>query len=131
MFFAALDPQTGNLEYAGIAQQAHILRCDGSVTLLKSTSTPLGVFADHPPQCAPRTHLRPGDVYVAVTDGIVEAKSPAGEQFGQDRMLGVLMEHRERSAAEMIDALNQSWRSFCGSAPATDDLTVVILRRTA
>ena len=30
-----------------------------------------------------------------------------------------------------MDALNQSLRSFCGSAPVTDDLTVVIVRRTA
>jgi phosphoserine phosphatase RsbU/P len=131
MFFAALDPPTGALEYAGAAQQAHILRRDGSVMVLKSTSTPLGVFADHPPRCSPCTDLRPGDVFVAVTDGIIEAKSPAGEQFGQDRMISVLLAHRNRSATEMMDALNQSFRSFCASAPAIDDLTVVIVRRTA
>ncbi|HUE15695.1 MAG TPA: PP2C family protein-serine/threonine phosphatase [Planctomycetaceae bacterium] len=130
MFFAALDPQTGALEYAGAAQQAHLIRGDGTVTVLKSTSTPLGVFADHPPLCAPRAAMHAGDVFVAVTDGVVEAKSPAGEQFGQDRMLSVLRENRKCSTAEMMDALNQSFRSFCGSAPVIDDLTVVILRRT-
>jgi len=130
MFFAALEPQTGVLEYAGAAQQAHILRGDGTVTVLKSTSTPLGVFADHPPLCSPLATLHAGDVLVAVTDGIIEAKSPAGEQFGQDRMLSVLRDHRECSTAEMMHALNHSFASFCGSAPVTDDLTVVLLRRT-
>jgi serine phosphatase RsbU (regulator of sigma subunit) len=45
-------------------------------------------------------------------------------------MLSVLRENRKCSTAEMMDALNQSFRSFCGSAPVIDDLTVVILRRT-
>lgn len=130
MFFAALDPATGGLEYAGAAQQAFILRRDGTVTILKSTSTPLGVFADHPPRCAPRAALAVGDVFVAATDGVVEAKSPAGEQFGHDRMVTVLREHRHRNTAQMMEALNHSFRSFCGTAPVIDDLTVVIVRRS-
>ena len=131
MFFAALDPRTGALEYAGAAQQAFILRCDGTVSILKSTSTPLGVFADHPPRCAPPTTLEVGDVFVAVTDGIIEAKSAAGEQFGHDRLVSVLRDHRHRLAVDMMNVLNHSFRSFCGTAPVIDDLTVVIVRRTA
>ena len=130
MFFAALESQTGALEYAGAAQQAFILRAGGTVTILKSTSTPLGVFADHPPRCAPAAMLEPGDVFVASTDGFVEAKSPAGEQFGQDRLVAVLRDCRHRSSAEMMEALNHCFWSFCGSAPVADDLTVVIVRRT-
>ena len=130
MFFAALDPPTGALEYAGAAQQAFILRADGTVTVLKSTSTPLGVFADHPPRCAPHASIEVGDVFVSATDGVVEAKSPSGEQFGQDRVISVLRENRNRSTAEMMDALNQSFWAFCGSAPVTDDMTTVIVRRT-
>jgi sigma-B regulation protein RsbU (phosphoserine phosphatase) len=130
MFFAALDAPTGALEYAGAAQQAFILRAGGTVTILKSTSTPLGVFADHPPRCGPGAVLEAGDVFVAPTDGFVEAKSPAGEQFGQDRLIAVLRDCRHRTSAEMLDALNHCFRSFCGTAPVADDLTVVILRRT-
>ena len=66
-----------------------------------------------------------------MTDGIIEAKSPAGEQFGQDRLSASCESISDRSTAEMMDALNQSFRSFCGSAPVTDDLTVVIVCRTA
>lgn len=130
MFFAALEPRTGSLEYAGAAQQAFIVRAPGTVTILKSTSTPLGVFADHPPRCAPCAMLEVGDVFVASTDGVVEAKSPAGEQFGQDRLINVLRDNRDRSSGEMMDALNRSFWSFCGTAPVADDLTVVIVRRT-
>jgi sigma-B regulation protein RsbU (phosphoserine phosphatase) len=130
MFFAALNPQTSALEYAGAAQQAHLIRADGSVTVLCSTSTPLGVFADHPPRCSPPVTLLPGDMFVALTDGYIEAKSPSGEQFGNDRMLSLILENRKRPSHEILDVLKRTVRIFCGSGVPADDLTAVIVRRT-
>ncbi|HEV8071580.1 MAG TPA: PP2C family protein-serine/threonine phosphatase [Planctomycetaceae bacterium] len=130
MFFAALDPQTSALEFAGAAQQAHIVRHDGSVTVLRSTSTPLGVFADHPPRCSPVVTLMPGDAFVALTDGYIEARSPAGQQFGNDRMLAVIRENRGRPASEILEELKEAVQVFCGTGAPTDDLTAVIVRRT-
>ena len=131
MFFAALNPQTSVLEFAGAAQQAHIVRQDGSVTVLRSTSTPLGVFADHPPRCSPTVTLFPGDAFVALTDGYVEARSPTGEQFGNERMLSVMRENRGRPAREILEELKEAVRVFCGSGAPADDLTAVVVRRTA
>jgi sigma-B regulation protein RsbU (phosphoserine phosphatase) len=131
MFFAALNPQTAALEFAGAAQQAHVMHRDGSVTVLRSTSTPLGVFADHPPRCSPSISLLPGDLLIALTDGYVEAKSPAGEQFGTERMLGIIREHRTRPASAIIDVLKAAVHTFSDSPGQADDLTAVIVRRTA
>jgi serine phosphatase RsbU (regulator of sigma subunit) len=130
MFFAALNPQTGAIEYAGAAQQAHLVHQDGSVTVLRSTSTPLGVFADHPPLCSSPITLAAGELLVVLTDGYVEAKSPAGEQFGNERMLAIIREHRTSPASEIIQALDGAVARFCGSSPPTDDLTAVVVRRT-
>src|ERR1700722_11138792 len=130
MFFAALNPQTGAIEYAGAAQQAHIIHQDGSVSILRSTSTPLGVFADHPPLCPSPITLASGELLVVLTDGYVEAKSPAGEQFGNERMLAIIREHRTRPATAIIQALDAAVERFCGSSPPTDDLTAVVVRRT-
>jgi serine phosphatase RsbU (regulator of sigma subunit) len=129
MFFAALDPNTSTLEFAGAAQQAHLLRQDGSIVVLRSTSTPLGVFSDHPPRCSPVVTLLPGDIFVALTDGYVEAKSPAGEQFGNNRMLSIIRENRGRPSSEILQVLEASVRGFCGSAAPADDLTAVVVRR--
>jgi phosphoserine phosphatase RsbU/P len=131
MFFAALDSQTSAIEFAGAAQQAHIVRHDGSVTLLRSTSPPLGVFSDHPPRCSPVVTLLPGDAFVALTDGYVEARSRAGQQFGNERMLAVIRENRGRPASEILEELKECVRVFCGSGAPADDLTAVIVRRTA
>jgi hypothetical protein len=125
MFFAALNPETSAMEYAGAAQQAHLIRQDGTVIVLRSTSTPLGVFADHPPRCSPM----PGDLFVALTDGYIEARSPSGEQFGNDRMLSIIRENQGRPAKEILESLERTVRGFCGTAAPTDDLTAVIVRR--
>ncbi len=130
MFFAALNPKTSAMEYAGAAQQAHLIRQDGTVIVLRSTSTPLGVFADHPPRCSPIVTLMPGDLFVALTDGYIEARSLSGEQFGNDRMLSIIRENQGRPAKEILDLLERTVRAFCGTTAPADDLTAVIVRRT-
>ncbi len=68
---------------------------------------------------------------MALTDGYVEAKSPGGEQFGNERMLAIIREHRTRPASAIIQALDEAVAHFCGSSPPADDLTAVVVRRTA
>jgi sigma-B regulation protein RsbU (phosphoserine phosphatase) len=73
----------------------------------------------------------PGDLLIALTDGYVEAKSPAGVQFGTERMLGIIREHRTRPASAIIEVLKDAVHTFSGSCGQADDLTAVIVRRTA
>ena len=72
----------------------------------------------------------PGDAFVALTDGYIEARSPAGQQFGNDRMLAVIRENRGRPASEILEELKEAVQVFCGTGAPTDDLTAVIVRRT-
>ena len=53
------------------------------------------------PRCGPSAVLERGDVFVAPTDGFVEAKSPAGEQFGQDV--------RHDLSAARVAELGEAW----------------------
>jgi hypothetical protein len=129
LFFGALDPQTATIEYAGAGQQAHIVRADGSLTVLTSTSTPLGVFADHPPRLGEPATLGPGDVLIAVTDGIVEARNAAGEQFGQERLVATVRMESGRSSRQTIDSVMSAVQAFCKPLVPEDDLTVVVVRK--
>jgi phosphoserine phosphatase RsbU/P len=71
----------------------------------------------------------PGDIFVALTDGYTEARSPTGEQFGNDRMLSIIRDNQRRPASEILESLKRAVRLFCGSGAPTDDLTAVIVRR--
>ena len=72
--------------------------------------------------------LDPGDTLVVFSDGISEAQNPAGEDYGEDRLLACLEANRGASPVEMRDALLASVRSFVSGAMPSDDMTVLVLR---
>jgi sigma-B regulation protein RsbU (phosphoserine phosphatase) len=72
--------------------------------------------------------LGPGDLIVMYTDGVTEAFNPQDEEFGEERLVDYVKRHRQYPVQEIIDGLIDEIRRFCGSAPQSDDITVVILR---
>jgi sigma-B regulation protein RsbU (phosphoserine phosphatase) len=76
-----------------------------------------------------------GDLLVAYSDGITEAMDDSegefGEEFGEERLLALLREHREESAGRLIDAIVGAVRAHAKTRPQSDDMTVVVVRRNA
>jgi sigma-B regulation protein RsbU (phosphoserine phosphatase) len=62
-----------------------------------------------------------GERLLLVTDGVTEAENEAGDFYGDDALVAVAM---QSSVEEILDEI----RAFCGSAPSTDDCTLVELR---
>jgi sigma-B regulation protein RsbU (phosphoserine phosphatase) len=72
-----------------------------------------------------------GDVFVFYSDGISEAMNEAGGEFGTDRLIGVIEQHRSLPAKDITDAIFAAVYDFCGEAEPNDDRTVVVLKITA
>lgn len=72
--------------------------------------------------------LRRGDVLVAYTDGLSEARNPAGEEFGDERLAQLLLDHAELPAAEMRDQVISHVLSWQRDEPQYDDMTMVIVK---
>ena len=70
-----------------------------------------------------------GDVLVCFTDGLTEAMNRERELFGKERVMEIISECREKSAAEILDALLKGIEKFSAGNPADDDLTVIVLKR--
>ncbi len=62
-----------------------------------------------------------GDILVLLTDGVIESKSPAGEQFGVERVEALLA--RSENAERFIERLKAALKSFCGVFE--DDITAI------
>jgi serine phosphatase RsbU (regulator of sigma subunit) len=129
--YAVLCTETGAVTYAnaGHCLPLHVSRT-GRVKRLPKGDMALGVvaglrLAEH------STTLEPGDSLVLYTDGVTEAFSPAGDLFGVERLQEVLRRADNYSAQSVLEAVLSSVHAFSDHAPATDDLTLVILRRTA
>lgn len=96
-------------------------------TLGEGRCIALGVVPEVSMTCAELV-LQPGDLIVMYTDGVTEAFNPQDEEFGEGRLVEYLQKHRHNPAREIIDGLLDEIRRYCGSAPQSDDITLVIVR---
>lgn len=103
-----------------------VLHADGTVQELASTATVVGLFPEWQAQIDTHT-LTPGDQVLLYTDGVIEARNPAGEEFGTERMLDVVRAHTDRPVSEAVSAVHEAVRTFC-SGPSEDDVTVLLAR---
>jgi sigma-B regulation protein RsbU (phosphoserine phosphatase) len=78
-----------------------------------------------------RCQINAGDVLVIYSDGVTEATNLNGQEFGEERLIDVLMQHKDRSAEETLKAVNLALEEFVASAAPADDITLVVVRRTS
>ncbi len=72
--------------------------------------------------------LDPGDTVVVYTDGITESMNRQGEEFGLDRLAGLVQEHGDRPLDALRDAIFDAVLSFQTGLEQHDDMTVLLLR---
>jgi serine phosphatase RsbU (regulator of sigma subunit) len=131
LLLGELDCRSGSFRFAsaGHYPPGFILDRNGAPrTRLESTGLPLGVLAEGEYTARPATRLEPGEVLVLLTDGVIEAESPAGGRFGDPRVLEVVRANRHRCAREIVEALYRSVREFSHNGPQVDDITLMVVR---
>ena len=64
------------------------------------------------------------------SDGVTEAVSPTGEEFGATRLYEVVSRNIEASAAGIRDRIESSLTKFAQGTSAADDITLVISHKT-
>jgi sigma-B regulation protein RsbU (phosphoserine phosphatase) len=72
--------------------------------------------------------LESGDLLVAFSDGVTEARNSDGEEFGEERLLACIESHRELAPSALLDCLLETVQQFSAGAARRDDLTVLVLR---
>ncbi len=129
LFYAELDPQTGNLAFINAGHNPPlIVHHAGTVENLAAGGLPLGI-RQNAEYREGRTQLHPSDVLVIYSDGVSEATSPQGEEFGTDRLLEVVARNLDSSAAGIRDRIEAALTKWAQGTPAGDDITLVIVKR--
>jgi sigma-B regulation protein RsbU (phosphoserine phosphatase) len=127
LFFAIYDDESRRLRYANCGHNPPVLiRAGGEVERLKATTTVVGLFEDWECPLAEQ-NLCPGDTLVLFSDGVTEAQSDAGEEFGDSRLIETILKCRHFPALELLNQLLEIVRKFSGSKQE-DDITLVIAR---
>ena len=129
LFYAELDPESGALSFLNAGHNPPlIVHSAGTVEQLASGGLPLGIKPDADYREG-RTQLQQGDVLVIYSDGVTEAVSPTGEEFGATRLYEVVSRNIEASAAGIRDRIESSLTKFAQGTSAADDITLVIVKR--
>jgi len=127
LLFADYDDVTRRLRYANCGHLSGLLvRRNGHVDRLESTSTLLGLFKDW--ACSMREHeVSSGDVLAFYTDGITEASNERGEEFGEQNLTELLQKHRELSCEALLGAIVDGVQRF-SSQEQHDDITAIVAK---
>lgn len=135
LFYALLDPIRNRLTYVNSGHNPPLFfrmgkrAGQGTLSRLGRTGMALGVDADA--DCEERTlDLNPGDFLVLYTDGVTDALNASSQSFDMDRLERVVLENRDRPAAEIGAAVERAVQEFVGDAPLFDDITLLVARRT-
>ena len=130
VFYGLLHPRSGSFTYANAGHNPPLwlnVR-SGVVQRLHQHGMALGVLQDVP-LSEHVIQIEPGDVLALYTDGVTEALNVDGEEFGVERLEAVVQAHVDRSAEEIVAAIELAVDEFVGSEPPFDDFTLVVMKR--
>ena len=114
---------------AGQGPILHYEAAGQRVSQRKADTPPLGIVPDLDCSMARPIQMKPGDFVTVLSDGIFEAASGDHREFGADRAMDVIDQHRDGTAGQILEALREAVAQFVGGAPASDDRTAIILKR--
>ena len=73
--------------------------------------------------------MRKDDVLLLFTDGVTEAMNKSREEFGRKKLNDILENSAGKTAVEILDNINEKLKKHINSAPPTDDITIIIMKR--
>jgi sigma-B regulation protein RsbU (phosphoserine phosphatase) len=129
LFLAELNPSDGTLRYINAGHNPPLIgRTDGAVEQLASGGFPLGIMPLAEYEIG-ETGLNSGEALVVYSDGVSEAANLKGEEFGMERLSNVISKNLAASASGLRDKVESSLSNFTQTAPAGDDITLVIVKK--
>jgi serine phosphatase RsbU (regulator of sigma subunit) len=128
LLLAEIDVQKRKLQYVNCGHNPALLfrPTTGTLTHLDSSCPPIGLSPEEICELS-SANLAPGDVVVFYTDGVTEAKTPLGEEFGMERLSATVRRGSSLSAEELMTDIYTAAANFCGDDFA-DDVTLLVVK---
>ena len=129
LFYGVLEADSHTLTYVNAGHNPPII-ChadEEELTELTATGIAIGALSDAA-YTAETAALKTGDIIILYTDGITEAENAVQDMFGEERLNEVIRASRKLPANDIIAAILESVRTFCGVYPQSDDITLMGIR---
>jgi len=125
---AILDPTTKELSYSAAAQPHLLLLRNGEIKEIGEGRFPLGISAKTE-YVLFSLKVEVGDVFVFVSDGVVEAMNSADEMYGFSRLNDALCSvDPSLNAEELLEYLLEDVSAFTQETEPSDDMTIVVVK---
>jgi sigma-B regulation protein RsbU (phosphoserine phosphatase) len=127
LFLAFYDGRKRQLTYTnGGHLPPMILAEDGSTRRLDCGGTVVGLF-DNVNYDEASIYMRPGEIFLAYSDGVTEPENDYGE-FGEERLMSLVYENRHQPLSEISELVTAAVDDWIGAREQPDDVTLVLAR---
>ncbi|MFQ5767356.1 MAG: SpoIIE family protein phosphatase [Acidobacteriota bacterium] len=132
MCYLDLDHERHRLRLinAGHAPAPYLVHASGKAESVEAGGLPLGIL-ETVDYSIFETILGKGDFAFLCSDGVTETADTQGHEFGEDRLRSLLRSLAGQPPDEVRQAVEESLEKHAAGTPQPDDLTMVILQRTA
>jgi len=127
IIYAVWDDAQRTLTVSNSGLPRPIFVHDGKNEVIEATGLPLGLF-DEAEYDEFQFRMKPGDMFVFFSDGILDARNSNGELFGRGRTERVVAGCADKSAACVVDSIFKAVAEHSAGVEAFDDQTVVAIR---
>src|SRR5437588_1768213 len=128
-FFARYTPSTGVLRYVNAGHNPPYIIAGTVLTEIRSTGRPIGLLPESS-YSEGTIELPPGSTLFLYTDGLNEAADPDEIEFGNERLRELFLSQSAAATHEIPARVLDAVTAFERGAKATDDKTIVVMRRT-
>ncbi|MGD0758011.1 MAG: GAF domain-containing protein [Candidatus Sulfotelmatobacter sp.] len=127
LIYAVWDDENRTLTVANSGLPRPIYVHGGKNEVIEATGLPLGLF-DEADYDEFKFRMKPGDMFVFFSDGMLDARSRSGEMFGRRRVEEIVASCAAKSADCVVDSLFKAVAEHSAGVEPFDDQTVVAIK---
>ena len=127
IIYAVWDDEHRTLTVSNSGLPRPIYVHGGKNEVIEATGLPLGLF-DEAEYDEFQFRMKPGDMFVFFSDGILDARNRKGELFGRRRVETIVNDCAEKSASCVVDSLFKAVAEHSAGVETFDDQTVVAIK---
>jgi sigma-B regulation protein RsbU (phosphoserine phosphatase) len=127
LIYAVWDDEHRTLQVANSGLPRPVLVHEGKNSIIEATGLPLGLF-DDASYDEFRFKMKPGDMFVFFSDGILDARNRQGELFGRGRVEKIIAECADQSADSVVASLFKAVAEHSAGVETFDDQTVLAIK---
>jgi sigma-B regulation protein RsbU (phosphoserine phosphatase) len=128
MIYIQVIPDKGKLKYVNAGHLPPLILKGDTVEELPKGDAAIGIIKDSKFK-EQKIELKKGEVLIVYSDGVTEATNEIGQFFGKDRLFNTIKKYKDLTVDKLGEAITRQVEFFCGDAPRSDDLSLIILKR--